>query len=134
VLLAQPHENKPAAMEILARLDLAELSDRHPLSLSGGQKQRVAIAAALASERPIIIFDEPTSGLDMGHMRQVAGLIRDLAAHRRTIVVITHDPEFTLAACDYNISIADGMVTDSYVLDKDGACRLANSLISDTRR
>ena len=35
------------------------------MSLSGGQKQRVAIAAAVASERPIIIFDEPTSGLDM---------------------------------------------------------------------
>ncbi|NMN00469.1 ABC transporter [Bifidobacterium sp. DSM 109958] len=105
-----------AARGILARLDLADVADRHPLSLSGGQKQRVAIAAALASARGIIIFDEPTSGLDMRHMRQVAGLLRGLAASGRTVVVVTHDPEFALCVADDVLTIDHGRAVDAYPL------------------
>ncbi|KAB8290942.1 ABC transporter ATP-binding protein [Bifidobacterium avesanii] len=137
VLLAMPERDGsgdeptgPAAREtkarsILADLDLAEVADRHPLSLSGGQKQRVAIAAALASGRDIVIFDEPTSGLDMRHMREVAGLLRSLAASGRTVVVVTHDPEFALAAADGVLAIDRGRVTGSYAFDAAGARRLA---------
>ena len=109
-------EREQAARAILARLDLADVADRHPLSLSGGQKQRVAIAAALASGREIIIFDEPTSGLDMRHMRQVAGLLRTLADQGHTVVVVTHDPEFALCVADDVITIDHGRVTDAYPL------------------
>ena len=130
VMLAQPVEDHDAAMEILGHLDLRSEADRHPMSLSGGQKQRVAIAAALASQRPIIIFDEPTSGLDMRHMRQVARLIRELTAQGRTVAVVTHDPEFALLSCDRNITIAHGQVTDTYDLDEQGAARLAAALVA----
>lgn len=136
VLLAMPDaddsgsesEREDRARTILAGLDLAEVTDRHPLSLSGGQKQRVAIAAALASDRRIIIFDEPTSGLDMRHMREVADLLRGLAAAGRTVVVVTHDPEFALAAADSVLAIDGGRVTGSYPLDAAGARRLADFL------
>ncbi|MFT8593781.1 MAG: AAA family ATPase [Bifidobacterium sp.] len=77
----------------------------------------------------IIIFDEPTSGLDMKHMRQVSRLIRNIAAQGRSIVVITHDPEFAVAACDRNITIEHGKVSDTYDLDEDGAAKLTKTLI-----
>lgn len=141
VLLAMPDaggsgsesERENRARTILAGLDLAEVTARHPLSLSGGQKQRVAIAAALASDRRIIIFDEPTSGLDMRHMREVADLLRGLAAAGRTVVVVTHDPEFALAAADGVLAIDGGRVTGSYPLDAAGARRLAGFLTATVR-
>ena len=60
-------------------MDLLPYKACHPMGLSGGQKQRVAIASAIASERPVILFDEPTSGLDLFHMRQVADSVKELA-------------------------------------------------------
>ncbi|WP_164514733.1 ABC transporter ATP-binding protein [Bifidobacterium goeldii] len=128
IVLAQPQENKSVALDVLRRLDLEAFADRHPLSLSGGQKQRVAIAAALASERPIIILDEPTSGLDLRHMRQVASMVRSLTHMGRTIVVVTHDPEFAIAACDANITLEQGRLAEAYPLDAAGDQRLAARL------
>ena len=64
------------------------------MSLSGGQKQRLAVATALLSEKPILIFDEPTSGLDYAHMLEVSRRLRELAAQGLCVVVITHDGEF----------------------------------------
>ena len=69
VLISMAEEDEKAALEILGRLDLSSLADRHPASLSGGQKQRLAIASAVAAERPVIFLDEPTSGLDYRHMK-----------------------------------------------------------------
>ena len=71
------------------------------MGLSGGQKQRVAVASAIASGRPLILFDEPTSGLDLFHMRQVANVVNQVANAGRTALVVTHDPEFILRCCNY---------------------------------
>lgn len=72
VLLSMPEkdsddspENIARAEAILNEMDLLPYKNCHPMGLSGGQKQRVAIASAIASERPLILFDEPTSGLDL---------------------------------------------------------------------
>ena len=54
------------------------------MGLSGGQKQRVALASAIISERPLILFDEPTSGLDLFHMRQIAGVVNQVAGDGKT--------------------------------------------------
>ena len=59
--------------EVLDSLHLLPIRERHPMSLSGGQKQRLAVATALLSEKPILIFDEPTSGLDYARMVEVSG-------------------------------------------------------------
>lgn len=108
VMLAQQHEDETEAGAILARLDLVGTAGRHPLSLSGGQRQRVAMAAAVASKRRIVIADEPTSGLDLDHMRQVAALLRGLADEGRTVVVVTHDPEFAALCADRTLHIIGG--------------------------
>lgn len=86
--------------EVLQALGLDALADRHPMSLSGGQKQRVVVAAAIVSGKPLILLDEPTSGLDRRSMEQVGGLLRDLKARGRTVLVITHDEELAAEYCD----------------------------------
>ena len=85
---------------VLDNLHLLPFRERHPMSLSGGQKQRLAVATALLSEKPILIFDEPTSGLDYARMVEVSGVIRSLAQQGRIVLVVTHDQEFLQRACD----------------------------------
>ena len=57
-------EAEKKAMELLARVGLADRADAWPNQLSGGQKQRVAIVRALCMEPDVMLFDEPTSALD----------------------------------------------------------------------
>ena len=85
---------------VLDSLHLLPFRERHPMSLSDGQKQRLAVATALLSEKPILIFDEPTSGLDYARMVEVSGVIRSLAQQGRIVLVVTHDQEFLQRACD----------------------------------
>ena len=74
--------------------------------LSGGQKQRVVVAAAMLSDKPLILLDEPTSGLDWGSMQQVGRLMQVLKAQGKTLLVITHDEELAAAWCDRVITLS----------------------------
>ncbi|MDR3107675.1 MAG: ABC transporter ATP-binding protein [Bifidobacteriaceae bacterium] len=96
------------AAAILAELDLAGMSDRHPLSLSAGQKQRVALAVAMASGRELVILDEPTSGLDLTHLEAVGEALRRLAETGKTVVVATHDPDLAAVCADNIIRLRGG--------------------------
>ena len=104
VLIGMPGkeaENTARAEKALSDLDLLPFKELHPLSLSGGQKQRVALAAAVASQKELLVFDEPTSGLDYFHMMEAAKNIRDLSARGKTVFLITHDPELIAACCNF---------------------------------
>ena len=98
--MSAPDAPDSTVEEVLDSLHLLPFRERHPMSLSGGQKQRLAVATALLSEKPILIFDEPTSGLDYARMVEVSGVIRSLARHGRIVLVVTHDQEFMQRACD----------------------------------
>ena len=99
VLISMEDEDEKLALEILEKLDLSELKDVHPMALSGGQKQRVAIACAVASKCPILLFDEPTSGLDYNHMLMVAEILKNLQNEGRMIIIVTHDSELIHTCC-----------------------------------
>lgn len=86
--------------DILAKFDLLDLRERHPMALSGGQKQRLAVATALLSDKKLLIFDEPTSGLDYRHMCEVSQVVRTLADQGHLVLVVSHDREFMEQACD----------------------------------
>ena len=98
--MSAPDAPDSTVEEVLDSLHLLPFRERHPMSLSGGQKQRLAVATALLSEKPILIFDEPTSGLDYARMVEVSGVIRNLARQGRIVLVVTHDQEFLQCACD----------------------------------
>ena len=119
---------RQSVMDLLQRLDLAEFSDRHPLSLSGGQQQRVVIAGAIASDARIVVFDEPTSGLDFLHMKEVAQLVDDLADPSRVTLVITHDVEFIALCCTRVIEMKDGLIHSQYAVDEQGLQRVITTL------
>ena len=72
---------------LLDFVDLGDKANAYPGELSGGQKQRLAIARALLSKQPILIFDEATSGLDSDTESRV---MANLAKIKRTMIFIAH--------------------------------------------
>jgi putative ABC transport system ATP-binding protein len=103
-------ERKARALQALERVGLADRDDHRPGQLSGGQQQRVAVARALVTEPALILADEPTGNLDSKSTTDVLGLLADLHASGRTIVLITHDAEVA-AAAQRTVRIADGVIT-----------------------
>ena len=87
-------QNDEKIENAMSLLKISSFRNRHPQSLSGGQKQRVTIAAAIASNKKIMIFDEPTSGLDYENMKIVSEAINTLRKKGILIFVISHDLEF----------------------------------------
>ena len=79
------------AQEVLERLGLAGLADRHIRELSGGQQQRVFIARAMLGRPRLLLLDEPTSGVDVRTRHDVMHVIHDLHHEGLAIVLTTHD-------------------------------------------
>lgn len=84
--------------------------DNLPGMLSGGEQQRVAIARAIAGKPKILFADEPTANLDSVSGKQVIDLIAKLHADGQTVVMVTHEPEYT-THCERIVYLEDGRIT-----------------------
>ena len=86
----------------LQHFRLIDHADKFPNELSGGQRQRLAIAQQLLCSSTVLLMDEPFSGLDPLMKAKISTLIADIAQldELRTIVIVSHDIEPTLAIAD----------------------------------
>ena len=100
------------AMDLLARVGLADKKDEYPAMLSGGQKQRIAIVRALAMEPDVMLFDEPTSALDPEMVGEVLDVMKNLAKAGMTMVVVTHEMGFAKEVADRVVFMADGKILE----------------------
>ena len=94
VLRKSREEATAKAEELLKRIGLGERMKNYPCELSGGQQQRVSIARALALNPEVLLFDEPTSALDPELTGEILAVIKELAAEKMTMVVVTHEMSF----------------------------------------
>jgi polar amino acid transport system ATP-binding protein len=101
------------ARELLARVGLSGREAEYPKRLSGGQQQRVAIARALAMGPKLMLFDEPTSALDPELVGEVLAVMKDLAAARMTMIVVTHEIGFAREAADTVVFLDEGRIVES---------------------
>lgn len=109
-LFGIPRAKRRSAIDLaLRRCWLTDVQRRPIAHLSKGYRQRVGLAAAMLHEPPVLILDEPTVGLDPAQIREVRGLIRELAG-QHTILLSTHIlPEVELT-CDRVLIIARGRI------------------------
>lgn len=107
--LAWEHAKK-VADEALDAVGLEGKYDNLPSQLSGGEQQRASIARAVSGKPKILFADEPTANLDTVSGTQVIDLLGKLNKEGQTIVMVTHEPEYT-HYCDRIIYMEDGLIT-----------------------
>lgn len=112
VLKDPPKQARSRALDLLARVGLAERADYRPSQLSGGQQQRVAIARALAMNPDVLLFDEPTSALDPELVGEVLSVMTDLAKEGRTMLIVTHEIGFARDVSNKMIFLNKGEVAE----------------------
>lgn len=105
-------EAEQTADEMLEKVGMLHRKDFYPDQLSGGQQQRVAIARALALHPDILCFDEPTSALDPELTGEVLRVLRELAAHRTTMIIVTHEMKFARDVADRILFMDGGVVVE----------------------
>ncbi len=105
-----PHkERTQMAMDVLAKVGLADRSHHKPNEMSGGQIQRVAIARALVNNPAIILADEPTGNLDTRTSYEIMQLFSEIQASGNTVVLVTHEEDIASYARRI-IRLRDGSV------------------------
>ena len=109
-----PKIAREKAISALTMLGLKSRMHYRPNQLSGGQKQRVAIARAIINSPSIILADEPTGSLDTRTGREVMDILKDLNNQKKTVIMVTHDPNLAGLA-DRIIQIRDGIIVDGSV-------------------
>ena len=95
---------------LVARLGLEDVQNDAAGSLSTGKARLVEVARALAIRPKVLLLDEPASGLDGAETERFGALIRELADEGVAVLMVEHDMDLVMAACD-----------DIYVLDF-GSC------------
>lgn len=106
------HEKKKEkALHLLEELEVSDQAYKLPSQMSGGQMQRVAIARALIMEPKYIFADEPTGNLDTYNSNKVMSILQKINDEQKTtIVLVTHDPEFS-AQAKSEIFLIDGKIS-----------------------
>ncbi len=105
-------EARDLALDMLAKVGLAEKRDSYPSQLSGGQQQRVAIARALALRPMALLCDEITSALDPELVNEVLRVVERLAGEGMTLMLVTHEMRFARDVGTKLVFMHDGRVRE----------------------
>jgi polar amino acid transport system ATP-binding protein len=100
------------AEALLKKMGLSDRADHYPYQLSGGQQQRVAIARALAMKPKMLFFDEPTSALDPELTAEILKVLKELAAEKMTMLIVTHEIDFARSVSDHVVFMDGGVIVE----------------------
>jgi ABC-2 type transport system ATP-binding protein len=103
--------------EIIGIVGLWPVLSKRVFALSKGYVRRLMLALALIAPHPLLLMDEPFDGFDLRQTREMTGLIRDMAARGRTLVLAIHQLADAERVCDRFVLLADGRIRGSGTLD-----------------
>lgn len=89
---------RSAVDDAMARMNIADLANRHLHELSGGQRQRVLVAQGLVQPHDVLLLDEPLTGLDVISAKTIDDLIHGSRSDGGSVVLTTHDLDEARAA------------------------------------
>ncbi len=121
-------EDVESIKKTLTRVGLDGFENRRIDELSSGELQRVLVASVLARNTPVMVLDEPTAHLDLRYQVEVLKVLREEAAARRGIVLVSlHDIRLAATFADKILLLdrgrmaafgAPGLVLDARVLSE----------------
>lgn len=95
---------------VIKLLQIEHLLQQHPYDLSGGEQQKVALGKVLLKNPKLLILDEPTKGLDGESKRILASILQKLRLSGTTILMVTHDIEFSAQYAEQCAMFFDGEI------------------------
>jgi heme exporter protein A len=96
--------------EALKRVGLARRKQDLVRNFSRGMQQRLAIARATLHDPKVMLFDEPFTGLDQEAAAMLEGLLREVAAEGRTVLMTSHDLARALATASRVMILSRGSI------------------------
>lgn len=102
----------------------------HPRDLSSGQQLSLVLAMQLAKNAQLVLLDEPTRGLDYATKRQVAQVLRSLAAQGKCVIFASHDVEFIAQSADRVVKLENGRIIKDESVEEALEYREGNALVS----
>jgi lipoprotein-releasing system ATP-binding protein len=94
-----PAQARDYAMDLLAKVGIADRAGHRPAALSGGEQQRVAFCRALANRPKLLLADEPTGNLDPATSDTVFTMLLELV----------RDTGLSALIATHNLDLADRM-------------------------
>lgn len=85
---------------LLDRVGLTPFADQQADTIPTGIARLLELARALAIEPRVLLLDEPSSGLNATETESFGGLLRELAAEGRAVLVVEHDMDLIMRFCD----------------------------------
>ncbi len=110
--IGQVGRSRAQILEAMRTLAVEDLANRSFSGLSGGQQQRLLLAGAVACKPDILVLDEPTEGLDVRSRKNLLSFLRGTLATGLCTVIISHDVQDILQACDEVAWLHPGEDTD----------------------
>jgi ABC-2 type transport system ATP-binding protein len=86
------------AKQLIERFQV--VADRPVRELSKGSRQKIGLVLAFMHQPELLVLDEPTSGLDPLMQREFETLLRETAAHGRTVFLSSHELDEVQRAAD----------------------------------
>lgn len=103
--------------KLLHELNMDNIADRRAQGYSQGERMKVCLARSLVHDPRNIIMDEPTNGLDVMTTRSVRGLLGNLKAANKCVLLSSHIMQEISALCDEIIVMARGKIVFHGTLD-----------------
>jgi phospholipid/cholesterol/gamma-HCH transport system ATP-binding protein len=100
-----PEQVRPRVAEALEFVELGDTLEKLPSELSGGMRRRAAIARAVVTAPPLVLYDSPTAGLDPITAHTIMALVvkeRDTARTTTLLVTQRYQDGNVLANFRYN--------------------------------
>ena len=102
--------SRPALVETLAEVGLADRADDPVLTFSAGMRKRLMLCRTLLQDAPVVLLDEPYGQLDPPGFRLVDEVIGRLQRAGRTVLMATHLLERGAALCERGLVLEAGRV------------------------